>query len=344
MFRRLFLAVLLAVVLVAGAACQPGQKPAPGGGVVKSTCGVGTKLTPKCGTWWGVAPNPLAGESWDRALTNFENQIQRPVNIVHYYHSSGQLFPTASEIARANQPGKERLLLINYKPEGGKTWAQVAAGAQDQRLNQLAAYIKANFNQPFFLTIHHEPEEEVKPTAGSGYTAQDYRAMYRHVVLRLRAQGATRIVTVMNYIGLPKWGSQPWFENLYPGNDVVDWIAYDPYIFGSGSYWGPVSDLFNRKFPEYPKWPGFYSWATQFAPGKPLMLAEWGVGEQPGNPAGKPDFFKALGSQAKNWPAVKAMVYWNAAADRTVGATRIDSTTASLQAYRNTGLMPYFNP
>src|SRR5215470_19414113 len=99
--RRLFLAALLVIVLVAGTACQANQQVVAGGETVKSTCGIGDKLVPKCGAWWGVAPNPTSGESWDRALVNFESLIGRPVNIAHYYHRAGQLFPTPSEITRA---------------------------------------------------------------------------------------------------------------------------------------------------------------------------------------------------------------------------------------------------
>ncbi|GAA5023150.1 hypothetical protein [Actinopolymorpha pittospori] len=346
MSRKLVKVLGVAFVLVL-AASQAAAQSAPAdslGPAVKSTCGVGPKLVPRCGAWWGVASNPLNGETWDAALVNFETQIGRTVNISHYYQRAGERFPTPTQIKRATEPGKNRLLSINYKPEAGHTWAQVAAGATNAELDALAAYMNANFRQQFFFTVHHEPEEEVRPTPGSGYTATDYRAMYRHVILRLRSRGVNQIVTVMNYVGLPRWGSEPWFEDMYPGNDVVDWIAYDPYIFGSGAYRGGIEDLFNRTFPEYPNWPGFYTWATNFAPGKPLMLGEWGVAEQPGNPAAKAALFTQLGEQTRYWPAIKALVYWNSSVGRTVGVTRVDTSAASLTAYRRTGMLPYFNP
>ncbi|WP_020576100.1 hypothetical protein [Actinopolymorpha alba] len=316
----------------------------PGKPQVVGGCGVGPKLVPTCGAWWGVAANPLSGETWDRALVNFESQIGRTVNIAHFYHRAGELFPTPSEIARANEPGKNRMLLINYKPEAGRSWYDVSRGSSNDEIDRLAAHINANFTKPFFLTVHHEPEDEVIQTPGSGFTASDYKAMYRHVVVRLRQRGVRNIVSVMNYMGLPSWGSQPWFQDLYPGNDVVDWIAYDPYIFGSGLYRGGVTDLINRRFSSYPNWPGFYRWATGFAPGKPLMLAEWGVSEESGNPAAKATFFKQLAQDASDWPQVKAFVYWNSPSGRTVGVTRVDSSAASLTAYRQTGKSPYFNP
>lgn len=335
------IALLGTILLLVLAGCDSSTPVHPG--AVASTCGFTIKLVPRCGAWWGVAANPLAGESIDLALGNYETQIGRTVNIAHYYHRAGDLFPTKAEIARANQPGKNRLLFINYKPEGGHTWREVADGAQDAEIDRLATYMKANYTQPFFFTVHHEPEEEVIPTAGSGFTALDYRAMYRKVVQRLSNKGVKNLIKVMDYIGLPQWGVQPWFNDLYPGGDVVDWIAYDPYIFGTGSYWGGPADMINRRFPQYPTWPGFYSWATQFAPTKPLMLGEWGVVEKTGSPGAKANFFKLLGEQAPQWPRVKAFVYWNAASDRTVGATRVDSSVPSLSEFSRIGRLPYFN-
>jgi hypothetical protein len=345
--RKLVVAVFVALVLIA-TACQSTQKPRQPADPaalpsVRSTCGVLPKLVPRCGAWWGVASNPLGSETWDQALVNFETKIGRTVNITHYYHRAGQLFPTKTEIARANQPGKNRLLFINYKPEAGHTWREVGRGATNAEIDRLAQYLRTNFTQPFFFTVHHEPEEEVRNTPGSGYTAADYVLMYRHVVIRLHQRGLRNVIRVMNYMGLPTWGSQSWFNSLYPGHDVVDWIAYDPYIFGSGQYWGGVTDLVNRRFSNYPNWPGFYRWATTFAPGKPLMLGEWGVAERAGSPSAKANFFNSLGTQMPRWPQVKALVYWNSGGDRTVGSTRVDSSAAALAAYRRAGALSYFN-
>ncbi|MGH3490657.1 MAG: glycoside hydrolase family 26 protein [Actinopolymorphaceae bacterium] len=347
-------------ILAATVACQqpatkrPTRSPPTTTVSVDSTCGIEDKLVPTCGAWWGVAANPFDGESWHEALTDYERQIDRTVNIAHFYHRAGDLFPTSQEVALADEPGKERLLLINYKPQAGHSWAEVARGATNDELDRLAAHIKRTFDRPFFFVVHHEPENDVDPRPGSGYTAADYRAMYRHVVTRLESRGASKLVRVMNYIGLPAWGVQPWYPDLYPGDDVVDWIAYDPYVFGTGQYWGGVEDLIDRRFDKHrpndrywathPEWPGFYTWATRFAPEKSLMLAEWGIAEKPGSPRAKAEFFTKLGHEAAHWPRVKAFVYWNSPSDRTVGETRIDSSTAALRAYRDIGLRGHFNP
>jgi hypothetical protein len=311
-----------------------------------SNCTVSVKLVSSCGIWWGAAASPLNGETWDQALVNFESTQGRLSDVLHYYHVGATLFPTAAELNRARQGGTNRILMENWKPEQGRSWAQVAAGdpVVDAAIDNEAAYLKAHFVSKFFLSIHHEPEDEVKPAAGSGYTAADYAAMNRHVVERLRADGVTNAVFVMDYMGSAKWGSQSWFDALYPGDDVVDWIAEDPYSVGTATPWRTdFAGMVNRR--DGSAWPGFYTWATTSHPGKPIMLAEWGVTEDPQDGAAKTSFFDGQPSIQRSFPAIKAILYWNApdfpALD---GATRIDSSSASLSSFRQLADQPIFNP
>ena len=308
-------------------------------------CAVNAILVPSCGAWLGVAPNPLSGESWDQALLNFEAQTGRTAGIAHYYHRGTQLFPGTQEIARARESGHRRLLLENWRPENGNSWAQVAAGASDALIDAEAAYLKSHFTERFFLAIHGEPEDEVIQTAGSGYTAADFRAMFRHVIQRLRGDGVTNVVSVMDYTGNPKWGQMSWFGDMYPGNDVVDWLAEDPYVIGpeGGWYDSNFGQLVNRTFPGY-NWPGFYSWAGKVAPGKPIMIAEWGVDDLTTDPSWKPAKFRDIAAHMSDYPLVKALVYWNSNTFNPVGTTRVDSSSGALTAYRDLGHLAALNP
>jgi hypothetical protein len=306
----------------------PTPTPSPG-------CTVSELLVPSCGTWWGAGATPLGTESYDEALQNFEATQGRAADVLHYYHVGDGLFPSAREISRSHEGGMTRLLMENWKPELGHSWAQVAAGVPnvDAEIDNEAAYLKAHFTTKFFLAIHHEPENEVISAPGSGMTASDFAAMYRHVALRLRADGVTNAVYVMNYMGFFRWGEQPWFSGLYPGNDVVDWIAYDPYSNGSGDF-GSLVDARDGS-----KWPGFYTWATTTHPGKPLMLAEWGVTERANNPGAKANFFDAMPAIERGYPAIKAILYWNSDGY----PTRVDSTSRSLAAFQELAQDPLYD-
>ncbi|HET6877170.1 MAG TPA: hypothetical protein VFH38_06545 [Jatrophihabitans sp.] len=274
-------------------------------------CTISPILVPSCGRWWGITP--LAYQ-YDQPLIDKvaveEDIAQRPFDIVHQYNTNGQLFPTAAEQAAALQPGHNRLLLIDWKPATDMSWAAVAAGKADSRIDAEAAYLKANWRYPFFLSIYHEPEDNVDPTPGSGYTASDFADMFRHTILRLRADGVTNAITVMNYMGFVNWTQKPWFNQLWPGNDVVDWIGLDPYGTGSPTGWGAhdLTTLIDRKLNSFP---GYYTWATRNFPGKPIMLCEWGISYDPSYPTGQADFFNTMDDQIGQYPALRALVYFD---------------------------------
>jgi beta-mannanase len=203
------------------------------------------------------------------------------------------------------------LLLINWKPATDMTWAQVAAGAADSRIDAEADYLKANFTDPFFLAVYHEPENDVIATPGSGMTATDYAAMYRHVVLRLRADGVHNAITVMDYMGFNNWAAKSWFSQLWPGNDVVDWIGLDPYGSGNPNDSWSAHDLSTLVDRQDSNLSGYYNWATTQHPGMPIMLCEWGVSFDSAAPGGQADFFRSMDSEVSNYPDLKALVYYD---------------------------------
>jgi hypothetical protein len=168
-------------------------------------------------------------------------------------------------------------------------------------------------------------------------TAADYVDMYREVVGELRGHGVDNVVYVMNYLGFDNWA--PVVDKFYPGDDVVDWIGYDPYGFAAQT---DFALLLN--FPT-DDWDGFYEWATQKAPGKPILLGEFGFDlasqrEAPSIIVTAPEVL------AESFPMVKALVYWN---DRIPGGLdmRLDQPTrvggAYGRAYAAMADDPYFN-
>jgi hypothetical protein len=316
----------------------PTTKVSGSGGFNRPTCAISAKLVPSCGRWWGMSPRRFTSLSLTVGLAQDESLSRRPMDIVHDYHVNGALFPNAAERALALQPGSNRLLFLNWKPATDMTWRDVANGKADSRIDAEASYLKSNFNYPFFLTIWHEPENDVNATAGSGKTAVDYAAMFHHVVSRLRADGATKFVSVMDYMGYVPWAQKSWFSQLWPGNDVVDWLGIDPYgtADASGYNSGDFNTLVNRTAAGFP---GFYNWAVQVHPGIPIMVAEWGIGERSSNPTGKAMYFDSVAAEIARYAQIKALVYfdatWCPGAD--FGDTSPDSSATSLAAWQKLG-------
>ncbi|MFI5492692.1 glycoside hydrolase family 26 protein [Actinoplanes sp. NPDC051859] len=320
---------------------RPGQvDPAPAG-----SCRTGKKLVPTCGVLWGVAPGAFTEERGRQALTSFEKKTERHQDIYHAYHrGNGQVFPTKEEMAIAREPGRERVLFLNWKPRGA-SWAKIAKGdkATDKFLDKLAEHIKKNYTEQFFFTVHHEAEDNVKEKAGSGYTAKDYSRMFRYVVQRLRADGVDNLVTVLVHMAYVPHTSQKWFDSMYPGNDVVDWIGFDTYAYSDPGYGhGDFRELLNRQASNRPTWPGFYNWAVERHPDKPLMVAEWGVWSSKKNPGHKAEFYREVGQQIRDFPKIRAMVHFDTPHNQEGRESSVDATPESLAAYRKLGKMPIF--
>ena len=210
-------------------------------------------MAPNSGALWGTS-------KFDKG---WEAQMGRKFDIVHFYHQWSQSFPTAEERALA---AEGRLLLINWKSPG--SWPAVANGSQDAQITATANRLKA-FGKKVFLAFHHEPENDI---GGAGQPA-DYARAFRRVVDGFNRVGADNVLFVWNMMGFVG-GHGDIYPTLYPGDQYVDWIAYDPY-----NWYGCKAGHKTRSFAEITK--PFYDWTAAHAPGKPLMLAEYGLREQP---------------------------------------------------------------
>jgi hypothetical protein len=318
---------------------------APSGVPSAPACVTDALLVPSCGVLWGAAAGGFTDTPRDQALLAWEGLTGRTATIFHAYHRGDEQFPTKAEIAMTQDPARPRVLLLNWRVDYGTTWAAVAAGQKDARIDTWAAYVKANYGtRKFFLALHHEPENDVIATAGSGMTAADYAAMYRHVVLRLRADGVTNVVNVLAYMGNEKWLAQPWWADLYPGDDVVDWIGLDSYVSVEKGYYhyGDFGDLLDRQ-------PtggglGFYDWAARTHPGKPFMVAEWGMYHRAAFPTDKAPAFASVLPELVAHPAIKAICYFDTPSDNEGDRNiAVNSLPSSLAAIRLVAADPVFN-
>ncbi len=305
-------------------------------------CTLGAKLVPTCGVLWGVAPGAHTDQSRDQALAEFESDTGRTQAIYHAYHRGTEIFPTAMEMRLARDPAKPRLLFLNWKPTGA-SWAQIARGdeATDNYLDRLAEHIRDTFNEPFFFTVHHEPENDVRASSGSGYTATDYRNMYRYVINRIRAQGVTNLVSVMVHMAYIPWLTQSWWEDLYPGDDVVDWLAWDVYahsVPGEHGY-GDFTELINRTSSSAPDWPGFYNYAAPKAPDQAVHAGRVGrLVLVPRTATTMAELFDSVAKQISLFPRLKAMVYFDTPADQSGKDSRVTRTV------RRSGRLPPARP
>lgn len=166
---------------------------------------------------------------------------------------------------------------------------------------------------------------------------ETFKKAYRHVVDRVRARGAHNVLWVFHAVNysIPQdtWNL---IGQYYPGPDYVDWLGYS--IYGE-----QFSDEPWHSFDLLLDWP--YQELCALDPSKPLMLAEWGVGEFPrrGN---KADFVKeGLSILADKYPRVKAAVFWHERWQNDNGEysnLHVNSSPESLAAYRRGVSSPFW--
>ena len=104
----------------------------------------------------------------------------------------------------------------------------------------------------------------------------------------------------------------------YPGDGYVDWVATGALNFGpiaQWSQWWTFAELFGKKYPEMAKF------------GKPVMVAEFGSLAVGGDRAAW--YREALTDLPKRYPAVHAILFFNAAGDQTVTYQKVDWTFLS---------------
>lgn len=135
---------------------------------------------------------------------------------------------------------------------------------------------------------------------------------WRHVVDRFRLAGATNVLWVWS----PHVAYQYW-ELYFPGADYVDWIATGVLNFGpiaQWSQWWTFEHIFG------PKYPGLASF------NKPVMVAEFGSLAVGGDRA---EWYRqALTDLPARYPAVRALLFFEAAVDQTVTYQKVDWTVA----------------
>lgn len=188
--------------------------------------------------------------------------------------------------------------------------AQVASGAYDFYIDAWAADA-ARYGKPVFVRLAHEMNDAYRyPWGPQHNTKEGFIAAWRHIVRRVQNAGATNVIWVWS----PHVAYQYW-ELYYPGAEYVDWVATGVLNFGpiaQWSQWWTFDEIFGKH----------YAQLASFR--KPVMIAEFGSLAVGGDRAAWYD--KALRSLPRDYPAVRAILFFNVMGDQTVTYQRVDWT------------------
>jgi hypothetical protein len=220
-------------------------------------CTVSPVLVNSCRAWLGAAAagNPGAPHSPVGQFNYLQNTlVGKPLDVFRDYDnctgtgcSIGNV-PMASGSPEATFAKAGKIVDINWKP--ATNWADVANGKVDAEINQAAANIKALGTEKVFLTVWHEPQNDVTSAPGCGTlkgkagTPADYVAMWHHVETIFQNRHVTNVVWNMDYMSSA--GKNGAFDclvpRLWPGNGLVDWVTWDTY--SRGMTWDQTSGRF----------------------------------------------------------------------------------------------------
>jgi hypothetical protein len=164
-----------------------------------------------------------------------------------------------------------------------------------------------------------------------------YKQAYRYVVERVRAKGAKNIQWVF-HVNNHSYPNTNWnrYASYYPASGYVDWLGLSVYgKISKDMDWSSFYDVCHLAYDEINK----------VDPSKPLMVAEWGVGEYPANGSKAEWIKKAFIDFQERFPHVKAAVFWHERwqnKDESYSNLRVNSSPEALEAYREGLRSPYW--
>jgi hypothetical protein len=217
-------------------------------------------------------------------------------------------------------------------------WADAARDIDTQFFVSFANEMNGTWF-PWSGTFYGGNKEIQKNTPETFEGPETFKKTWRYVVDRVRARGAKNILWVfhaMNYsIPQDTWNMA---AQYYPGSDYVDWLGLsvygEQYREEGWSYFSP-REKDGKMSGGLLDWP--YQEMIELDPSKPIMLAEWGVG-QFGKIGLKAEWIReGLRDLREKYPRVKAAIFWHERwqnEDETYSNLRVNSSPEALNAYR----------
>ena len=275
-------------------------------------CEISDKLVNSCRPWLGASANkyPQVGSGLRSQTEYHEQRIGRQLDIVHAYNAATATGLSPDERHFATRPNTT--LFLNWKPAAQWSDGGGANAAVNNRIDVNAESIKSLGDTKIFLTLHHEPENDVsggmtdctiRPPGNDG-TTDEYRAMWANVRARFDALGVTNVVWAVNYMSYQPYNCM--INDLYPGNNLVDWIFFDNY--GSGT-----QDSFEENVGRMYNLLTTRSDAAHDYNSKPWGIAEWNIRKGKVTPQQTYDYYgEAAALLEQNFfPKLKAYVVYD---------------------------------
>jgi len=288
------------------------------GGSVGSGGGPGTGTGGTAGVPLAPAQGALLGMYFGNGtMSASESKIGRKVSIHLVYYAWTDDWTTGAK----SDLDSGRIPLVNWEP-AGIDFGNIVSGSLDGTIDARAAGAKA-LGKPFFLDFAAESNGD---EAWSGNDAVLYVSAYRRIHDRFVAAGATNVVWAWCPNVTDTDGSNKNTMAYYPGDTYVDWTGVDGYNWG-GSEWQTFQQVFARIYP------------LLAAKGKPILIGEMASSATGGDKAAWIDAI--VPALKASYPLIKGVVWFDINKEED---WRIDSSTATLDAFKRFAADAYMNP
>ncbi len=275
--KRYILAIVavgIAAVLYAASAIQWDRSRQSTGKA--ASCVTIDKLVNPCRPWLAASVGKYTdngiGSDLKSQVLYHEQRIGKQLDAIKDYRVAGQALSNDDVYfaTRANT-----FLMLNWKPVAND-WASANANndAVKADIDKMANSIKSLGDHTVFLTLWHEPEDNVstmdpspacttlKGTSGS---PSDFVNMYRYVHDRFAEDNVTNVVWAVDFMNYNPWDCL--INLLYPGDNYVDWIVFNAYGGADGkSYADNVSHFYNLL-------------SSNSTPDHNYLSKQWGIAE-----------------------------------------------------------------
>jgi glycosyl hydrolase family 26 len=209
----------------------------------------------------------------------------------------------------------------------GTTAAAIASGSEDTTIARVADAVRA-LKGRVLVRFAYEMDQPKGSPRYLGSPA-DFVAAWRRVYSMFQARGVTNARFVWSPIAANFRNGVA--QSFYPGNRYVDWIGadgYDWYPGRPGSTWTTFGAIFSD----------FYAWAAPR--GKPLIVAETGVQEDPADPFRKAAWFADADAWIGSHTAIRAVSYFDGVSPKGYDF-RVDTSDAAFAAWQAMDLETY---
>ncbi len=294
---------------------EPGEPGEPGERTVTGP------LVPESGVLIGAyveASGSFVDDARRQDILTYEGQIGRTLDVSHDFFAFDHDIKTAR--SRWNLDRGVTPMITWHGGEADET----IDGTFDNYI-RIQARRLLDIPEPFFFRYHHEPDST--RSRDIGYGGEEGAAKFVEAWRRVHRIFAEEGVTNAVWVWSP---TNTGFEvgraaGYYPGDDVVDWIASDPYR------WSPCKGDGTQTLAT--KIADFLDWAEPR--NKPLMLAEWGAGHDPRD--AQAEFLRSAEDVLIDHPNLAALIYFNTSGKESEGwcRWRVEEDENVLNSYRD---------